>query len=821
VTALNIDTARGTDAPEAQAEHVACAHCALPVPVGLLDAARHEQFCCSACRTVYEVIHGCGLEQYYAMRETLETDRAEPARSTGSGFEEFDDPAFAGAFVRDEAGGARSAELFLEGVHCAACVWLVERLPTLLPGVLEARLDLGRALVRVVWDPDAVQLSAVARTLDRLGYVAHPARDARAREAARREDRRFLVRIAVAGALAGNCMLLALALYSGMVDGIEREFESFFRWISLALGLTSLAWPGRVFFRGAIASIRARAPRLDLPIAIGLTAAGVIGVVNVLRGEGDVYFDALTILVFLLLSGRWLQHRQQRSAAEAVELLYALAPAWARRVEQDGSTSRVSAASLRTGDRVEVRAEETFPADGVIEEGRTDLDASVLSGESRPVAVGPGDVVHAATVSISGRVIVRVAAAGSETRVGRLMAGVEDAARRRAPIVALTDRIAGWFVLVVTSLALITYMIWVREDAAKAMESALALLIVTCPCALGLATPLAITAAVGRASRRGILVKGGATLEALARPGTMFLDKTGTVTRGETVVVRWTGDGDALRLAAALETHSSHPIARAIVRHAEGLSLPVASEVVQTLGSGVRGVVEGRRVEVGSVGFIHARTATGQAAIDAALREACSPLLVAVDGELVGIAAMGDPVREDARGAIDQLRRLGWRVRLLSGDHPSVVRAVGAQLGIEPEHALGGVTPEGKLHAVEQELAHGAVVMVGDGVNDAAALARASVGVAVSGGAEASLAAADVYLRTPGLAPIVEVVTGARRTVGVIRRNLVVSLSYNAVAVALCMAGLITSLIAAIVMPMSSLTVVFLSYRSRTFGGRS
>lgn len=808
------ETVKAASAP---APH--CAHCHLPVPAGLVEPDAQRQFCCEACRTVYAVIHGCGLERYYALRESLAQATGGPARSTGAHYEEFDDDAFTRAFVRERHGGLRTAELFLEGVHCAACVWLVERLPRLLPGVAEARLDLGRSLVRVAWDPSRVRLGEIARTLDRLGYAPHPARDARSREAARREDRRFLVRIAVAGAIAGNCMLLALALYSGMVSGIEAEFRQFFRWTSLGLGLLSLAWPGRVFFRGAIASIRARAPRLDLPIAIGLAAAGLVGVVNVLRGEGDVYFDALTVLVFLLLSGRWLQHRQQRSAADAVELLYSLAPAWARLVGPDGASRRVSAASLRPGDTVEVRAEESFPADGVIESGRTEIDASVLTGESRPVAAGPGDRVHAATTSLSARVLVRVQATGAETRVGRLMAGVEDAARRRAPIVALTDRIAGWFVLVVTTLAAITFALWVRLDPARAMESALALLIVTCPCALGLATPLAITAAVGRASRRGILVKGGAALERLARPGVLLLDKTGTITQGRLAVVRWEGDAGAIALAAAVERDSSHPAARAIVAFAGDENALSASGVSQSLGSGVRGTVNGRLVEVGSVAFIADRPAWLVEAIERATADALSPVIVAVDGRAVALAALGDPVREDARASIDTLRADGWRVRLLSGDHPEVVRTVGRSLGLDERDCIGGATPEHKLRVVEEELTHGPVVMVGDGVNDAAALARAGVGVAVSGGAEASLAAADVYLRTPGLAPIVELCRGSRRTVRVIRRNLAASLGYNAVAVALCVAGLISSLLAAVLMPLSSLTVVFLSYRSRTFGG--
>jgi Cu2+-exporting ATPase len=796
------------------------------VPAGLVEPGAEHQFCCGACRAVWEAIHGCGLERYYELRER-QGAAGTRAQTTGRGYAEFDDPTFAGLYCQELGNGVRSAELFLEGVHCIACVWLVEKLPELEAGVLEARLDLGRSMVRLTWQDEQVKLSKIAKSLDRLGYVPHPAKGAAARDARRLEDRAFLTRLAIAGALAGNAMLLAGALYFGMFSGMEAQFERLFRWTSMALAAASLAWPGRVFFRGALAALRTRTRHLDLPIALGLIAGMATSSLNTIRGEGDVYFDSITVLVFLLLCGRWIQHRQQRAATDAVELLYSLTPARAR-VWEAGETREAPIDAIGPGTIVEVRAEESFPADGEVVEGETSVDQSILTGESRPVAVGVGGRVNAGSVNLAARVLVRVEAAGAETRVGRLMRLVEDAALRRAPIVTAADRIAGWFVLTVIALALVTLGVWLAlepADPGAAVGHALALLIVTCPCALGLATPLSVTAAIGRAARRGIMIKGGEVLERLAQPGTILLDKTGTITEGRQKLVRWTGDESAKPMVAAIEARSSHPVAVALASALADPSViaPAAHGVGQVQGQGIAGVVEGARYQIGSPAFVLDTCGAShepwvREAIHLAARDAHTPVVIARDGVAVAVAALGDAVREDAAGAIERLRADGWRVRVLSGDEPAVVRAVAARLGIDAADAIGGASPEDKIGVVEAALADGPVVMVGDGVNDAAALARATIGVAVSGGAEASLAAADVYMRRQGLLPIVELCRGSKRSVRAIHTTLAVSLAYNSIAATLAMLGLINALAAAVLMPLSGLTVLALALRARSFG---
>jgi Cu2+-exporting ATPase len=398
---------------------------------------------------------------------------------------------------------------------------------------------------------------------------------------------------------------------------------------------------------------------------------------------------------------------------------------------------------------------------------------------------------------------------------------VEEHARRRAPIVQLADRISGRFVAAVLVLAAVTLLVWLRLDPARALDHAVALLIVTCPCALGLATPLAMSAAVGQAARAGFLIKGADVLEKLTRPGRMWLDKTGTLTAGRTTLLQWHGEESVKPLVAAAEAHSSHPIARALVA-ALGAPLGVPSvEIVETPGGGVEARVGRRAVLVGAPDFIIARIGAGAGAladaVDRMIAEGLTPVLIAVDGAAVAAAGFGDPLREDAVSALARVRALGWRVGMLSGDHPAVVAATGRRTGIDPGACLGAVTPEEKLRLVETARAREPVVMIGDGVNDAAALAAASVGVAVHGGAEAALHAADVFVTRPGVARIAELLDGAHRAMRVVRRNLTISLVYNVTGVCLAMSGLLNPLLAAILMPLSSLTVIMSSYRARTF----
>ena len=809
--------ARPLGAATAAAPTTACTHCAGPVAAADVEPDAERQFCCAGCRTAFAIIHDHGLDQYYGLGE----QRGVPVRATGRTFEEFDHEAFQALYVTRTPDGLASVDLYLEGVHCGSCVWLVERVPLVVPGVVRAELQVRRALAHVEWDPAAVSLGAVARALDSLGYRPHPYRGIRAEQVRRREDRAMLVDIGIAAAIATNVMLAALALYSGQFGGMEGEYTRFFRWLSLVVTVPTILGPGRVFFRGAWAALRTRTLSMDVPIALALAVGLVRGAMNTVRDAGPIYFDGLATLTFALLAGRYLQQRGQRRAADSAELLYSLAPASARVVDvaADGTAGQVRevpAEALLPGMVLDVRAGDALAADGTVERGASTLDLSLLTGESRPVAVAEGAEVFAGTVNLSAPLRVRVGASGETSRLARILRQVEESVGRRAPVVTLANRMAGRFVAVVLALAALTLALWWTRDGSAAIDHAIALLVVTCPCALALATPLAISTAVGRAARTGVFIKGGDVVEQLARPGTMLLDKTGTITEARTALEAWDGPAWVRGLVLALERDSLHPVAEGFRRAWPDVAVPAVAESVHTIGGGIEGSVDGRAVVVGAPRLVRARAAGGESL--AVPGDALTPVLVAVDGTVVASAGFGDPIRPDAAAAVRALRARGWTVGILSGDDPTVVAAAARALDLPPALCTGGATPEDKLRAVEAATARGErVVMVGDGVNDAAAIAAAAVGVGVHGGAEACLATADVFLMRPGLGALVRLVEGSARTLHVIRRNIALSLGYNCIGVALAMTGILDPLIAAVLMPFASLTVVVASWRSTTF----
>lgn len=794
-----------------------CTHCGLAVAPRDVRAGEPAQFCCAGCRTAHEIITAAGLGRYYEFDER----RREAVVPASADHAAFDHPTFHELYVTHGPGGTSTVQLHLEGVHCASCVWLVERIPLVLDGVLRAELDVTRALATVTWDAARVPLSRIAANLEALGYRPHPFRGLKAEAMRQAEDRAMLVNIGVSGAIATNVMLLAIALYSGFTSRagtLEPVFETGFRWLSLVLTAVSVAWPGRVFFRTAFQALRQRTVHVDVPIALALGAGFVRGAMNTVTDSGPIYLDGVALLIFLLLVGRFFQQRAQRAAVDSTELLHSLAPASAHLVDGDAERD-VPAEALLPGMVVAVRANETIPADGTVRSGVSVVDLSLLTGESRPEPVAPGDLVYAGTLNLGAPLTVHVERAGEATRVGTLLREVAAGAARRAPTVAYANRVGGWFVWLVLALAAITYVVWRQLDPAHALDAAIAFLVVTCPCALALGTPLAITVAIGRAAKQGILVKGGDALERLATPGTIVLDKTGTLTQGRMALAAWQGDDDARALALALERETAHPIAAAFVAAWPGLAAPPARDVEHVLGGGVRGTVDGHRVIVGSPRFVLGEGVAVPDWVTAPLPDAAlTPVLIAVDGAAVARAGIGDPLRPEAAAAVRALERRGWRVRVLSGDDPAVVRRVGAQLGLADGDVQGGVTPERKLAVIEAlARTEEPVVMVGDGVNDAAAIARASVGVGVKGGAEACMAAADVFLSAPGLVPLVQLVDGSARTLRTIRRCLWVSLFYNLIGAVLAMTGLINPMLAAILMPISSVSVVLAAWKSRTF----
>ncbi|MBK1731152.1 heavy metal translocating P-type ATPase metal-binding domain-containing protein [Thiococcus pfennigii] len=809
-----------------------CFHCGLPLPGGepivATIAGRERAFCCPGCRAVCEAIHAAGLDGFYRRApDGALCPPLEPPKDLAV----YDLDAVQ-ADYGVTPGGRREIQLLVEGIHCAACVWLIERALHALPGVIEARVNLTGRRLRVAWDNERLRLSAIIARLGELGYAALPFDPDAAAGSLRRRQRALLYRLAFAGFAMMNMLWISIALYAGADEG---EFRDLFHWVGLAIATPTLLYAGAPFFQGAAAGLRAGHATMDLPIALGASITYLYSFVATLTGGAAVYWDTVVNLLFVLLIGRYLESLSRHQAVTATERLLELQPK-AATVLRDGGEVLVPIRAVRLGETVRVRPGEKIPVDGTVLAGEGPVDEAMLTGESEPVAKVAGARVAAGTLNGAGVLEVRAEGLLRDTALGRIIGLVEAAQTSRAPIQSLADRIVPWFVAATLGLALATFLWWWPSDLETALMAAAAVLIVTCPCALGLATPMAIAVAAGAGARQGVLVKDGAALEALADVDQVVFDKTGTLTEGRPAVTAlWSGEGQwsaaeagglpeevvaLLGRVAALERGSEHPAAAALVALAEAAggtvrARPVA-EVRVRPGRGIAGRVAGHRVLVGTADWLREEGVADLAPLEATGPEAAaaSRVFVAEAGRAALGLALRDPLRPDAAGVVARLRAPGRRVSLLTGDRRAPAERIATELGgIE---ALAEVLPEAKEAAVAALQRRGArVAMVGDGINDAPALVRADVGIALGSGTDVSIASADIVLIGRELTRLEWTFVLARRMMRTIRQNLGISLVYNLVMVPLAMAALITPLVAAIAMPLSSLAVIGNSARLR------
>lgn len=800
-----------------------CIHCGEPTVCSSPTEAS-DAFCCKGCQAAYQLIHGWGLQDFYALRAQSKLSGAARAAAQSARYEQFDSDDYLGKSAAIEnQDGSRTVELAVHGLHCGACAWLIENAAQREPGLLAARVKMSRHTIQLIWDPRTTQLSRLACFLDRLGYQLSPF-DPSQHDPLEHENRRQLIQIAIAGFLAANAMWIAVALYAGHFSGVALELRYFLGLVGTTLGTLSVLGPGRTFFNGALAALRTRTPHMDLPVALGLAAGTSVGIWNAVLGRGDIYFDSVATLVFLLLIGRWIQIRQQHRAARAVDLMLRLTPRHAVLESTHGDPRTVLVDSLLPGDIVLVAPGDCIPADGEVISGETKLDGSLLTGESSPVPARIGDLVAAGTFNLVSPIRIRVSAIGRDSRIGKVMESVEAAVAQRTPIVMLADRIGGYFVVAVTVLAAIAFVCWWPAGFRVATSNATALLIVACPCALALATPLAIAVGLGRAARAGILIRDGSSLQQLARTGRLWFDKTGTLTEGKQRVTSRSGSEHGLQLAASLEAHSKHPIAMAIRKSAELQTLPLIDEITHSRASpgGILGMVGSREVVVGNESLMEQERIVFSEQFRKLMHECVqrgeSPVMVGVDGQVITVLGISDPLRTGARTVVQRLMAQGWQVGILSGDHVAIVAKVARELGIRDSECHGGLSPEEKLAVINQSRSRQEIVaMVGDGANDAAALAGADIGIAVRGGAEVSLQAAPVYVASGKIQSLLQLIQGSRRTTRLIWATFAISLAYNCAAVGLALAGQISPLVAAVLMPISSVSVLAVTLSTKTF----
>ena len=796
--------------------HAGCFHCGLPIPA---DAEYHSRlegenrkFCCFACQSVCEAIYEAGLQGYY--QRTPQGTLLAPPPTPPKDVEMYDLDEIQQDFV-NRRGDLSEAHLLVEGIHCAACVWLIERGMMRIPGVLTANVNMAGKRLHLRWDNQRVKLSALINRLSQIGYTGVPYDPEVAEGAMKKANRAMLFRLFFAGFAMMNLNLIAIALYSGADKG---EFVGFFQWMALALATPTLLYSGYPFYKGAWSGLRNARLTMDMPIAIGLSVTYTYSLYVTLGGAGVVYYDTVTNLTFVILIGRYLEGMFRHQAVAATNRLMDMQPRVATVLRQ-GSEKMLSVRAVQVGDRVVVKPGSKIPMDGLVCEGNSSVDESMLSGESVPVKKQPGDRVAAGTMNGSGALVVEVQAATQDSTLSKIIRLVEEAQSSKAPIQRISDSIVPWFVLATLVCASITFYAW-SEDFELALMAATSVLIITCPCALGMATPMSIAVASGLGAKHGILVKNGVVLETLSKVTHFVFDKTGTLTEGkmhvENVIVA-SGEDESrlLAMAAGVERYSEHSVAHAIVRAADERQLPYRSTAVlgfnATAGSGVEAMADGKRVLLGTAEWLaHNKTLMqgGLLQKQGDLEDQAKTCVhLALDGRHIAVLVLADKLRDDAQDLVNALLEAGIGMTLLSGDRRPVAEAIARQLG--GMDVIAEVLPQDKDKAIQKLQQRGEyVAMVGDGVNDAPALIRADVGIALGSGTDVSVECADIVLMKNELDKVRLATLLSRRTLRTIKQNIGLSFVYNSIMVPLAMTAHVTPLVAAITMPISSLLVI-------------
>ena len=806
-----------------------CYHCGLPIPAGAnfpveIERARREM-CCAGCQAVAQAIVDNGLADYYRHRDAMPESPREALPQIVADFALFDHPDVQKNFVRRAEGPAgeheQEAALILEGITCAACVWLNESHVRRQPGVTSIDINYTTRRARVRWDERVTKLSAILEAIAAIGYRAHPYDVGRSEQLAQKERKAALWRLFVAGFGMMQVMMYAIPVY--LADGdMTPDIEQLMRWASLILTLPVIGYSAAPFFVSAWRDLKLHRVGMDVPVALGVGAAFAASAWATLIATGQVYFDSVTMFIFFLLSGRYLEMMARQKAARSVETLARAIPAFATRLARwplvgaDAGGERVAVAELRVGDAVQVKPGETVPADGCVLEGISAADESLLTGESRPVPKAAGDALIGGSVNTASPLVMRVERVGDATRLAAIQRLMERAAAEKPRLVEMADRVAGRFIVALLVLAVATALAWWWIDPARALWIFVAVLVVSCPCALSLATPAALTVATGALATRGVLVTRGHAIEALARADRFIFDKTGTLTVGrmqlvETIPVR--GEAAfALAMAAALERGSEHPIARALIAGGADAGHAV-SAMRATTGAGVEGMIAGRAWRLGRPEFVTAMHGIAiPLAIESIVGAGDTVIALGSDDGWQAFFRLSDALRPEAAAMSAGLAAAGIKLSIFSGDAPAAAVRVGAALGI-PD-VRGGLSPEDK-HAALKALqdAGWTVAMVGDGVNDAPVLAQAQVSIAMSGGADLARANADIVLLGNDLQALPQGLALARRTVRIVRQNMVWAFAYNFLAIPLAMAGWVTPWMAGIGMSASSLLVVLNALR--------
>lgn len=817
-----------------------CEHCLLPVTEqeAIYDAFPTGQkiFCCHACRAIYILITEEGLQNFYkkrdwksfgipdVLREPIEQEPSLPVVESESLI----------PFIRGD-GTIKQADLVIDGIRCSSCIWLNEKILERTTGIISARINFATHRALIKWDSSQITLNRIISRITSIGYRARPYTPASQEAFMHKQNRDLLIRLGTASFFSMQLMMVSFGLYAGFFQGIEPVAKRVLELAAFLLCTPVLFYSGWPFLNGAYRGLRNLTLNMDLLISLGALSAYFLSIHHLLK-SGEVYFDTAAMIITLVLLGRFLENSAKHKASQALSRLLSLQPQEARIIRGDDRIL-VSIMDVQRGDRLEVRPGEKIPLDGIVHNGTSEVDESLVTGESKPVEKLPGMDVIGGSMNALGTITFEVTRIGKETILSQIARLVENAQASMAPIQRLADRISRYFIPFVIVTALATFVFWTqRSSGAMPILHAVAVLVIACPCALGLATPVAVLTGTGKAARGGILIKGGDILERLHKVDTVVLDKTGTITTGKMRVVQvrsvecglrnnnsklQTQNSElVLQYAASAEQGSEHLMGQAIVDYAQeqGIELLNADSFKAFPGQGIIATIHGASIRVGKQVFLEEEGVHIKSEIMADAgrleHEGKTVVWVSRDKVVLGIIALMDTPKMDAQHAIERLKSMKIDIIMITGDNQTTANAIAVKTGIH--NVSAGVLPAGKSEEILRLRAAGKVVaMVGDGINDAPALAVADAGMAMAAGSDIAMESADVVLMRSDLSSVVQALVVSRKTFRIIKQNLFWAFFYNVAAMPLAMAGVLSPIEAAAAMAMSSVTVVMNSLRLR------
>ena len=797
----------------------ACYHCGLPIPKGVnyevLIEGSAQPMCCPGCQFVAKTIIETGLADYYRYRTTPAMPAALMKETLAEELRLYDRKDIQTDFVAYSEQDKAEAILIIEGITCAACTWLIEHHVNKLNGLQSCSVNLSNGRARVVWNTDSLNLSDILQTIYRIGYQAHPYQPAKQDAIIQSENRHFIRRLGVAGIGMMQVMMYAIALYAGAFDGMAIEHRNFLRWVSLLITTPVVLYSAQPFFSSALRNLKARHLTMDVPISLAIATAYSASIWSTISAGQDVYFDSVCMFTFFLLLGRFLEFRARRKMDQVSHALNQLLPTSVLLVK----TSGYEVASLRDikpKDHILVKVGQTIAADGMIITGQTSINEAQITGEFLPIRKQPGDRVIAGSINIENPITIEITEVGQQTQLSAILRMLDQARAGKPPITLLVDKVAQYFVGLVLLLSVIVAVSWYFVDPRQAFWVTLSVLVITCPCALSLATPTALTAATSFLLKRGFMITHSHTLEGLAQATHIVFDKTGTLTQGRFVLqqvipISTISKHQCHSIAAALETHSEHPIAQAFET-----SFLSATAVQCATGAGIEGKIGDEVYRIGNPAYVMDHSGQQlKAVLPPETLSIGQWVLLGNSRELLAWFQLSDQLRPDVISVIRELNHLDLNIELLSGDYAPNVHYLAQQLNIDK--VIAGASPGDKLEHIKQLQAAGAkVIMVGDGINDIPVLASADVSIAMTNASDLTKTTADAVLMSGQLGHLIDAIQCARKCRLVIKQNISWALFYNLMALPLAAFGFVPPYLAAIGMSTSSLLVVLNALRLNT-----